>query len=137
VKPRPVRILIAKPGLDGHDRGAKVLARALRDEGMEVIYTGLRQKIPMIVAAAIAEDVDVVGLSVMSGGAVEFADELKAQLDAAGSDAEILVGGTITKRESQALHRLGVQGVFPVGSRIEDILEYIRSRRDSRAQEST
>lgn len=128
--PRP-RVLIAKPGLDGHDRGAKVLARALRDAGMEVIYTGLRQRIGDIMHIATQEDVDVVGLSVMSGGAVEFTELLIGEMREGDASFEVIVGGTITAAEVGLLRQLGVKGIFPVGSTAEEVIAHIRALHDA------
>src|SRR3972149_3807963 len=114
---RPIRVLVAKPGLDGHDRGAKVVALALRDAGFEVIYTGLHQTVEQIVEAAVQEDVDAIGLSVLSGAHPPLAGKLMAKLRAAGAeDAVVLVGGNIPERDIAPLKALGVQGVFPTGS---------------------
>lgn len=127
----PPRVLIAKPGLDGHDRGAKVLVRALRDAGMEVIYTGLRQRIDDILHIAMQEDVDVVGLSVMSGGAVEFTGSLLERMREQDASFEVLVGGTITAAEAELLRQLGVRGVFPVGSTVVEVVAHIRAFLDA------
>src|SRR5258705_10870115 len=113
---RPIRILVAKPGLDGHDRGAKVVAAALRDSGMEVIYTGLHQTPEMIAQAAIQEDVDVVGLSILSGAHMTLFPRVRKLLDAAGRQDVLLTGGGVTPpREQSALQRQGARGCF--GSR--------------------
>ena len=124
---RPIRILIAKPGLDGHDRGAKVVALALRDAGFEVIYTGLHQTVEQIVEAATEEDVDVIGLSILSGAHLPITRKLMAKLREAGmSDKTVLVGGNIPARDVEALKALGVASVFPTGSSFEGIAAVIR-----------
>ncbi|MBW2453555.1 MAG: cobalamin-dependent protein [Deltaproteobacteria bacterium] len=124
---RPIRVLIAKPGLDGHDVGAKVLCRALRDAGMEVIYTGLRQSPQAIAAAALQENVQVLGLSVLSGAHIPLCQELKEQLEAQGGPGEVLLlmGGNIPRRDFAALEALGVKGVFPTGSGFAEIVSFI------------
>ncbi len=114
---RPIRVLIAKPGLDGHDRGAKVVAHALRDAGMEVIYTGLHQQLESIVQAALQEDVDVIGLSIMSGAHLPICKKLMAFLSEKDlQDKLVVVGGVIPKKDIPALKDLGVAGVFPGGT---------------------
>jgi methylmalonyl-CoA mutase, C-terminal domain len=124
---RKIRVLIAKPGLDGHDRGAKVLALALRDAGMEVIYTGLRQQPEQIVAAAIQEDVDVVGMSCLSGAHNHLFPRVVELLKAQGADDVLVVGGgTIPESDIPELQAKGVQAVFGPGSSIADIVAYIR-----------
>ena len=123
---RPIRVLIAKPGLDGHDRGAKVVTMALRDVGMEVVYTGRHQTIAAIVAAAIQEDVDVIGLSVLSGAHDDYCARLAEALRAEGADDVVLaVGGTIPAAARPALEELGFL-VFPVGSSLAGIVGGIR-----------
>ncbi len=122
---KPIRILIAKPGLDGHDRGAKVVALALRDAGFEVIYTGLHQTVDHIVEAALQEDVDVVGLSVLSGAHLPLTERTIAQLREEGmDDVRVVVGGNIPAQDVEPLKALGVSGVFPTGSRFEEIIEF-------------
>lgn len=121
-----IRVLIAKPGLDGHDRGAKVVALALRTAGFEVIYTGLHQTVEGIVEAAMQEDVDVIGLSVLSGAHLSIAERLMAQLNEVDNRALVLFGGNIPAPDTQALLDLGVGGVFPTGARFEDIITHIR-----------
>ncbi len=122
---KPIRILIAKPGLDGHDRGAKVVALALRDAGFEVIYTGLHQTVDHIVEAALQEDVDVVGLSVLSGAHLPLTERTMARLREEGmDDVRVVVGGNIPARDVEPLKALGVSGVFPTGSRFEEIIEF-------------
>jgi methylmalonyl-CoA mutase C-terminal domain/subunit len=126
---RKIRILIAKPGLDGHDRGAKVMAHALRDAGMEVIYTGLHQTVDSIVQAALQEAVDVVGLSIMSGAHLPICKKLMALMTAKGlQDRMVVVGGVIPKRDIPALMDLGVAGVFPGGTPFKTPIEFIHSR---------
>lgn len=123
---RPIRVLVAKPGLDGHDRGAKVIARVLRDAGMEVVYTGLRRTIAEIVSIAEQEDVDVLGLSLMAGGVIGYTRDLLEALQEAGLDTLVVVGGVIMTSEIPELNALGVEGVFPVGSSPNEFVEYIR-----------
>jgi methylmalonyl-CoA mutase C-terminal domain/subunit len=125
---RPIRILIAKPGLDGHDRGAKVLARGLRDEGFEVIYTGLRQTAQMVTAAALQEDVDVVGLSILSGAHMTQLPRICDALREAGlGDVLVLAGGIIPEDDVPALLAAGVGRVFGPGTTIGEVAEYVRS----------
>lgn len=120
---RKIRVLIAKPGLDGHDRGAKVVARALRDAGMEVIYTGLRQTPEQIVAAAIQEDVDAIGLSILSGAHLPLSRRVLDGLRARGADdIRVVVGGIIPPRDVEALLKLGVERVFPMGTALAEIV---------------
>jgi methylmalonyl-CoA mutase, C-terminal domain len=124
----PIRVLVAKPGLDGHDRGAKVIARALRDAGMEVIYTGLRQTPEMIVNAALQEDVQVIGLSILSGAhkaIVPRIMELLREKDM--MDVLVVVGGTIPDEDALELKKLGVAGVFQPGASLEKIVDFIRA----------
>lgn len=124
---RPIRVLIAKPGLDGHDRGAKVIARALRDAGMEVIYTGLRQTGPMIVNAAIQEDVDAVGLSVLSGAHMHYFREVVEGLASRGAqDILVFGGGIVPDQDLAALEELGVGAIFTPGANTRDVVEYLR-----------
>jgi methylmalonyl-CoA mutase C-terminal domain/subunit len=124
---RPIRVLVAKAGLDGHDRGAKVIARALRDAGMEVVYTGLRQTAPMIVAAAVQEDVDAVGLSVLSGAHLHHFRAVREGLDAAGAADVLLFGGGIVPRaDLPALAELGVGRVFTPGATTGEVVGYLR-----------
>jgi methylmalonyl-CoA mutase C-terminal domain/subunit len=122
-----IRVLLAKPGLDGHDRGARVVAAALKDAGMEVIYTGLHQTPEMIVEAAIQEDVDVVGLSILSGAHMTLIPRVRELLDAAGAD-DILItgGGIISAQDSQALIEQGVGRLFGPGTETGAIIDYIR-----------
>ena len=127
--PTPVRIrvLVAKPGLDGHDRGAKVIARALRDAGMEVIYTGLRQSPEMIVNAALQEDVQFIGLSILSGAHNAIVPEILRLLDEKGmSDVKLILGGTVPDGDAARLKELGVAQVFQPGASLEAVVEFIR-----------
>jgi len=124
---KKIRVLVAKPGLDGHDRGAKVIARALRDAGMEVIYTGLRQTPEMIVTAALQEDVDVIGLSILSGAhnaIVPRVMELMRQQKM--DDVIVVLGGTIPNQDLDALKKAGVAAVFGPGTSMDDIVKFIR-----------
>lgn len=124
---RPIRILIAKPGLDGHDRGAKVVARALRDAGMEVIYSGLRQTPEQIVAAAIQEDVDCVGLSILSGAHnVLFPDIMKLLKERGGEDVMVFAGGIIPDKDIPGLKAIGIREIFLPGTSTQAIIEFIR-----------
>jgi methylmalonyl-CoA mutase C-terminal domain/subunit len=125
---KPIRVLVAKPGLDGHDRGAKVIARALRDAGMEVIYTGLRQTPEMIVNAALQEDARVIGLSILSGAhnaIVPRVMELLREKDM--GDVMVVVGGIVPDQDAAALKALGVAAVFQPGASLDEIVEFIRS----------
>ncbi len=124
---RKIRVLVAKPGLDGHDRGAKIIARALRDAGMEVIYTGLRQTPEMIVEAALQEDVDVIGLSILSGAHMALAPRIFDLMKAHGlDDVKIIIGGIIPDEDIPALEKLGVSGVFGPGASMDKIVEHVR-----------
>ena len=123
-----IRVLVAKPGLDGHDRGAKVIARALRDAGMEVVYTGLRQTPEMIVNAALQEDVQVIGLSILSGAhnaIVPRVMELLKQKQM--HDVVVIVGGIVPDEDAAQLKRLGVAAVYQPGASLEEIVEFIRN----------
>lgn len=127
VEQRAIRVLIAKPGLDGHDRGAKVIARALRDAGMEVIYTGLRQTPEMVAEAALQEDVDVVGLSILSGAHLALVPRIREVMNANGlNDVALIIGGIIPDDDKPTLHDMGVQGIFGPGTNTEDIAAFIR-----------
>jgi methylmalonyl-CoA mutase C-terminal domain/subunit len=117
------RIVLAKPGLDGHDRGIKVIAMALRDAGAEVIYLGLRRSVPEIVAAAVEDDADVIGISVLSGAHLALADELMQALAAEGVDVPVAVGGTIPEADAAALRRAGVAAVYPVGAGLHEVVD--------------
>jgi methylmalonyl-CoA mutase C-terminal domain/subunit len=125
---RPIRVLVAKPGLDGHDRGAKVVAAALRDAGMEVVYTGLHQTPEMIATAAVQEDVDVVGLSILSGAHMTLFPRVRRLLDETGRPDILLTGGGIIPREDmEALERQGVGRLFGPGTPTADLIGYIES----------
>ena len=122
-----IRVLLAKPGLDGHDRGAKVVARALRDAGMEVIYTGIRQTPEMIVEAAIQEDVDVIGLSILSGAHLELFPPVIDGLTKKGrEDVLIIAGGIVPEDDIPALQQMGVKAVFGPGTSTQDIIHFIQ-----------
>ena len=124
---RKIRMLLAKPGLDGHDRGAKVVAHAMKEAGMEVIYTGLHQTVPSIVNQAIQEDVDVIGLSIMSGAHIPICQKLVLMLkDQDVGNKLVVLGGVIPNRDIPALKDLGIQGVFPGGSRFDEMIRFIR-----------
>jgi methylmalonyl-CoA mutase C-terminal domain/subunit len=126
---RKLRVVIAKPGLDGHDRGAKVIARALRDAGMEVIYTGLRQTPEQIVAAALQEDADVIGLSILSGAHNHIAPRLMALLKEKGlDDVLVVMGGIIPDADIDGLKALGVRGVFQPGTPMQVIIDFIHAQ---------
>ncbi|MCU0520897.1 MAG: cobalamin B12-binding domain-containing protein [Anaerolineae bacterium] len=123
-----IRVLIAKPGLDGHDRGAKVVARALRDAGMEVIYTGLRQTPTMVAEAALQEDVDVVGLSILSGAHMALVPRIIDELRQRGlADLPVFLGGIIPRDDIAALRALGIAAVFGPGTTSQSIISYIRT----------
>jgi methylmalonyl-CoA mutase C-terminal domain/subunit len=130
---RPLRVLIAKPGLDGHDRGAKVLARGLRDEGFEVIYTGLRQTPEMVASAALQEDVDVVGLSILSGAHLTLLPRICELLREAGlADVLVTAGGIIPAEDVPALREAGVAAVFGPGTTISEVAAYMREHAPAR-----
>ncbi len=130
---RPIRVLVAKPGLDGHDRGAKVLARALRDAGMEVIYTGLFQTPEMIVETAIQEDVDIIGLSILSGAHDVLVPKVTELLKKRKvKDVMLLVGGIIPQEDERKLKKVGVAEVFGPGTSTKDIVKYIEAHHSSR-----
>jgi methylmalonyl-CoA mutase, C-terminal domain len=127
VSDRPIKVLIAKPGLDGHDRGAKVLARGLRDEGFEVVYTGLRQTPEMVVSAALQEDVDVVGLSILSGAHMTLLPRIcQAMREQGMDDVLVTAGGIIPDDDIEALREAGVDRVFGPGTTIREVADYIR-----------
>jgi len=131
---KKIRVLIAKPGLDGHDRGAKVIARALRDAGMEVIYTGLRQTPEMIASAAVQEDVNVIGLSILSGAHNTICPRLMDLLrEKKMDDVTVLVGGTIPEADIPALKKAGIAAVFLPGTSTMDIVKFIHERMGQRA----
>jgi methylmalonyl-CoA mutase C-terminal domain/subunit len=122
-----IRVLLGKPGLDGHDRGAKVVAHALKDAGMEVIYTGLHQTVPGIVKQAVQEGADVIGLSIMSGAHIPICRKLMSMLKEENSeDVVVVVGGVIPNRDIPLLNEMGVKGVFPGGTRFEEIVGFIQ-----------
>lgn len=124
---KKIRVLVAKPGLDGHDRGAKVVARALRDYGMEVIYTGIRQTPEMIAQSALQEDVDVVGLSILSGAHLELFPHIMEQLKKRKMDRVLVIaGGIIPEEDHSALNKIGIKGIFGPGTPTKDIAEFIR-----------
>lgn len=124
---RPIRILVAKPGLDGHDRGAKVVAHALRNAGFEVIYTGLHQTVEQIARIAADEDVDVIGLSTLSGAHIPIAEKLMKKLkDENILDVTVMIGGNIPKKDFESLHNLGVKAIFPTGSNFDEMVEFIK-----------
>ena len=125
---RKIRVIIAKPGLDGHDRGAKVIARALRDAGMEVIYTGLRQTPDQVVSAALQEDADVIGLSILSGAHNHIAPRLMELIKARGlDDVLVVIGGIIPDVDIPKLKEIGVKGIFQPGTPMQDIIEFINA----------
>jgi methylmalonyl-CoA mutase cobalamin-binding domain/chain len=127
---RKIRVLLAKPGLDGHDRGAKVVAHALKEAGMEVIYTGLHQTVPSIVKQAVQEDVDVIGLSIMSGAHVPICRKLMDMVKKEGmDDVLVVVGGVIPNKDVPVLRELGVKGIFPGGTRFDEIAAFIKDNR--------
>jgi methylmalonyl-CoA mutase C-terminal domain/subunit len=124
---RRIRVLVGKPGLDGHDRGAKVVALALKDAGMEVIYTGLHQTVPSIVKQAVQEAVDVIGLSIMSGAHIPIGRKLMEMMkDEDLENVMVVVGGVIPNKDIALLKELGVDGVFPGGSPFDEIIDFIR-----------
>ena len=124
---RKIRVLVAKPGLDGHDRGAKVIARAFRDAGMEVIYTGLRQTPDQIVSAAIQEDVDVIGLSFLSGAHLGLTEKIIKALEEHGAkDKLVIAGGLILERDIDRLKAIGVKEVFPQGVPLEEPVKFVK-----------
>jgi methylmalonyl-CoA mutase C-terminal domain/subunit len=128
-----IRVVIAKPGLDGHDRGARVIARALRDAGMEVIYTGLRQTPEQIVAAALQEDADVIGLSILSGAHMHICPRVMTLLAEQGlRDVLVVVGGIIPDVDIPKLHEIGVRGIFLPGTPMQDIVDFIKKNARSR-----
>jgi methylmalonyl-CoA mutase C-terminal domain/subunit len=131
---RNIRVVIAKPGLDGHDRGAKVIARALRDAGMEVIYTGLRQTPEQIASAALQEDADVIGLSILSGAHNHIAPRLMELLRQKGlDDVLVLIGGIIPDVDIPNLKAIGVKGIFLPGTAMQEIIDFIKAHVRARA----
>jgi len=130
---RKIRVLLAKPGLDGHDRGAKVVAHAMREAGMEVIYTGLHQTVASIVNQALQEDVDVIGLSIMSGAHIPICRKLMGMIKEQGLDDKLVaVGGVIPNKDIPALKEMGIQGIFPGGSYFNDIVAFIETHATGR-----
>jgi methylmalonyl-CoA mutase C-terminal domain/subunit len=130
---RKLRVVIAKPGLDGHDRGAKVIARALRDAGMEVIYTGLRQTPEQVVSAALQEDADVIGLSILSGAHNHIAPRLMELLQEKGlDDVLVVIGGIIPDVDIPKLKHIGVKGIFLPGTPMQEIVEFINANARAR-----
>ncbi len=123
----PTRVLMAKPGLDGHDRGAKLVARALRDAGFEVIYLGIRQRPEVIAAVAVDEDVDIVGLSILSGAHVPLTEKTARALHAAGAaEVALVVGGTIPQRDVERLKAAGARAVYPTGTPLKTVVDGLR-----------
>ena len=132
-----IRVLVAKPGLDGHDRGAKIIARALRDAGMEEIYTGIRQTPRMIVEAALEEDVDVIGLSILSGAHMELFPQIFDGLRENGmDDVLVIAGGTLPEDDRSALEEMGVKAIFGPGTPTSDIVDFIRQAVAERGERS-
>jgi methylmalonyl-CoA mutase C-terminal domain/subunit len=132
---RKIRVVIAKPGLDGHDRGAKVIARALRDAGMEVIYTGLRQTPEQIVAAALQEDADAIGLSILSGAHNHICPRVMELLKAKGlADVLVVVGGIIPDVDMPKLQAIGIEGIFRPGSSMQEIVDFVGKKVRPRAE---
>jgi len=124
---KKIRIIVAKPGLDGHDRGSKVMAHALKDAGMEVIYTGLHQTVPSIIKTAIEEDVDVIGLSIMSGAHIPISKKIMEAIKEEGlDDVIVVVGGVIPTKDISLLKDIGVSGVFPGGTPFKESIKFIR-----------
>ena len=131
---RRIRVLIAKPGLDGHDRGAKVMAHALKDAGMEVIYSGLHQSVPSIIKMAVQEDVDVIGLSIMSGAHIPISKRIMDLAKKEGMDnVMVVVGGVIPDKDIPVLKGIGVAGVFPGGTPFEESVTFIKENVPSRS----
>lgn len=131
----PYRVLVAKPGLDGHDRGAKVIARALRDAGFEVVYTGLRRSVDSIVSAAIQEDVQLIGLSLLSGAHVPLTQKLMARLHEAGVTIPVVVGGTIPEQDIPMLQQLGVRAVFLPNTPLDEVVRAVTAIVEEAQQE--
>ncbi len=127
---KPIKVVLAKPGLDGHDQGAKVVVRALLDAGFDVVYTGLRQTPEQVVAAALRENADVIALSSMAGSHLQFCTRLKPLLEAAGLGGRLwIIGGNLPAQDHDALHALGFKGVFQTGSRLDAICDFIKANR--------
>ncbi|MGH7965336.1 MAG: cobalamin B12-binding domain-containing protein [Candidatus Binatia bacterium] len=131
----PYRVLVAKPGLDGHDRGAKIIARTLRDAGFEVIYTGLRRSVESIIAAAVQEDVNLIGLSLLSGAHLPLTQKLMAKLNEAGVTIPVVVGGTIPDQDIPALQQLGVRQVFLPSTPLDEIVRGVTAIIEQSQQE--
>jgi methylmalonyl-CoA mutase C-terminal domain/subunit len=131
----PYRVLVAKPGLDGHDRGAKIIARTLRDAGFEVIYTGLRRSVESIITAAIQEDVALIGLSLLSGAHLPLTQKLMAKLDEAGVTIPVVVGGTIPEQDIPALQQLGVRSVFLPSTPLDEVVRRVTAIVEQAEQE--
>lgn len=130
---KKIRILVAKPGLDGHDRGAKVIAQALRDAGMEVIYSGLHQTVDQIIQTALQESVDVIGLSIMSGAHLPICDKLMNKMkEKQMGDIAVVVGGVIPKRDVPFLQKMGIQGIFPGGTPFDESIRWIKEHIQTR-----
>jgi methylmalonyl-CoA mutase C-terminal domain/subunit len=130
---KKIRILVAKPGLDGHDRGAKVVAQSLRDAGMEVIYTGLHQTVDQIVQSALQEDVDVIGLSIMSGAHIPICEKLMNKMrEKKLEDILVVVCGVIPKRDIPILQKIGIKGIFPGGTPFDESIQWIKENVKSR-----
>lgn len=128
VRRAPIKVVLAKPGLDGHDQGAKVVVRALADAGMEVIYTGLRQTPEMIAGTAQQEDPDVIALSSMAGSHVPFCEKLKPLLEQTGQGGKLwVIGGNLPRQDHARLRELGFRGIFPSSSRLDDIVKFIEA----------
>jgi methylmalonyl-CoA mutase C-terminal domain/subunit len=123
---KPIRVLVAKPGLDGHDVGAKVVVHALKEAGFEVIYTGLHQSIDSIINAAVEEDVDIIGLSILSGAHVPLTEKLFAKMKEYGTEKTVVVGGNVPERDHMKLKEMGVAAVLNTGTRFEKITETLR-----------
>ncbi len=135
IEMRKIRVVIAKPGLDGHDRGAKVIARALRDAGMEVIYTGLRQTPEQIVNAALQEDADVIGLSILSGAHNHICPQVMRLLKEKGlDDVLVVLGGIIPDQDVAAMRDIGITGIFRPGSPMQEIIDFINTNARTRAE---
>lgn len=124
---RKIRVILGKPGLDGHDRGAKVVAHAMREAGMEVLYTGLHQTVPSIVNQAIQEDVDVIGLSIMSGAHIPICRKLMEIMREKGIDDKlVMVGGVIPNKDIPSLENMGIKGIFPGGTHFDEFINFIK-----------
>jgi len=134
MKERKIRVIIAKLGLDGHNRGVRVVCAGLRDRGFEVIYTGIRQKIKAVAMSALQEDVDAVGVSSMVGAHLEVMARLRQEMSTQGLDDVVLfVGGIIPEEDDQTLHKLGIKGIFRPGTRIDDIADFLKKECQAKA----